>query len=452
MAQFPSESIWVAFSGGLDSTVLLHSLVQLKPAQSIVPVHVNHRLSPHAGDWQRHCAELCAAWGLDLRTESVTVIEAGRGLEDAAREVRYQVFADCLSDGGVLFTGHHADDQMETLLLRLQRGSGPRGLAAMARQRTLGAGLLVRPLLPIKRVELEAYARRHQLNWIEDESNLELRFDRNYLRHRVLPAIQERWPEGHKRWQQSIELCAESESLLQDLATLDLDSARERPEWGGASLELEALQGLSRARRLNLLRHWLRTLHCPLPSLQQLQQINIQLIEGREDARAQVCWQQMKACRFRNRFYILHDTQPIEYPSAPAALTMNPSELKSGSVVEIPMPAGGFLRMHYSTSGEIGERLKADLPDLQLRWRRGGERCQPSGRDHSQTLKRLLQEADLEPWWRPLLPLVYSGEQLAAAGDLWICRGYVAAADEPGYRLEWSPKGGEAPVDKPSFD
>lgn len=452
MTQFPSEPIWVAFSGGLDSTVLLHSLMQLKPVQAIVPLHVNHQLSPHADDWQRHCAELCAAWGLGLRAESVTVTEAGRGLEDAAREARYRVFADCLADGGVLLTGHHADDQMETLLLRLQRGSGPRGLAAMAQQRALGAGLLVRPLLPIKRLDLEAYARRHQLSWIEDESNLELRFDRNYLRRRVLPAIQERWPEGHKRWQQSIELCAESESLLEDLAALDLEAARERSEWGGASLELEALQGLSRARRHNLLRHWLRTWHWPLPSLHQLQQIDTQLIEGREDARARVCWQQMMACRFRNRLYILRDTQLIEQPATPTELTLNPTELKSGSVVEIPLPAGGRLRLHYSARGETAERLKADLPDLQLRWRRGGERCQPSGRERSQTLKRLLQEAGLEPWWRPLLPLIYSGEQLVAAGDLWICRGCVAAADEPGYSLEWSPREGEAPVDRPSFD
>lgn len=449
MAQFESERIWVAYSGGLDSTVLLHSLVQLKPSQSIVAVHINHQLSPHADVWQRHCAELCADWGVALHTKSVTVTEAGRGLEDAAREARYKVLSNCLAEGGVMFTGHHADDQMETVLLRLQRGSGPRGLAAMAYKRPLGSGLLVRPLLAVTRLALEGYARGHQLKWIEDESNLELRFDRNYVRHQVLPTLQHRWPDIHRRWQQSVELCAESEALLEDLAALDLDAAQQRSEWGGASLDLGVLQSLSRPRRHNLLRHWLRVLRWPLPSAQQLQEVDAQLIDGREDARARVCWQQVMACRFRNRFYMLRDNPSIEHPATETVAIPYPS---SAPLTDIPLPAGGRLRMRYSANGQTNGRLRSGLPDLHLRWRQGGERCQPSGREHSQTLKRLLQEADLEPWWRAHLPLIYSGEQLVAAGDLWICRGYVAAPNEPGYQLEWSPTGAEPPADEASFD
>lgn len=452
LAQFESERIWVAFSGGLDSTVLLHSLVQLKPSQSIGAVHVNHQLSPHAEDWQRHCVGLCAELGVALYTESVTVTEAGRGLEDAAREARYAVFSDCLAKGEVMLTGHHADDQMETLLLRLLRGSGPRGLAAMAHKRALGRGFLVRPLLAVRRLELEDYARRHQLSWIDDESNLELRFDRNYLRHQVLPALQERWPEGHKRWQQSVELCAESETLLAELADQDLDAARQRPEWGGASLELGVLQALSRPRRHNMLRHWLRVSQLHLPSAQQLHQVDTQLIEGREDARARVCWQQLMACRFRDRFYIVRNNQPAEPPANQKDLVVDLAGLKSKPLVDIPLPSGGCLRMRYSVKSRAFGRLRSGLPDLQLRWRQGGERCQPHGREHSQTLKRLLQEADLEPWWRPYLPLIYSGEHLVAAGDLWVCRGYVAALDEPGYELEWSPAGAEARAEGTSFD
>lgn len=453
--QLDSGPVWVAFSGGLDSTVLLHGLLQLnslRSPRSIVAVHVNHQLSPHAADWEKHCWQLCADWGVSLKVESVTVAEVGRGLEDAAREARYRVFADCLSDGGTLLTGHHADDQMETLLLRLLRGSGPRGLAAMAQSRALGGGCLRRPLLSVRRSELEEYARQHQLSWIEDESNLELRFDRNYLRHQVLPALQKRWPEGHKRWQQSIELCAESEALLEDLAGQDLESADERSEWGGASLELPVLQSLSRPRRHNLLRHWLRKLDLPLPSAQQLVEIDTQLVEGREDAQAQVCWQRLTSRRFRERLYILQATQLMEGSASRANIGIDLQWPASKSPLELPLPNGGRMYMHYSPSGETGERLRADLPDLQLRWRQGGERCQPSGRQHSQTLKRLLQETGLEPWWRAHLPLVYSGEQLVAAGDLWICRGYVAAPDEPGYLLEWLPAGGKPSAGWASFD
>src|SRR5690606_18452433 len=190
--------------------------------------------------------------------EVVRVEPSGRGLEDAAREARHKIFRQYIKKGDLLLTAHHADDQTETLLLRLLRGAGPRGLAAMARQRLLGEGAIFRPLLEFSRAQLETYARAEQLHWIDDESNLDLHYDRNFLRHKIIPQLQQRWPQLPKRVQQSADLCADSETLLTELAEGDLRQADMRPERVGHSINLAALRQWSVARRHNLLRYWLR--------------------------------------------------------------------------------------------------------------------------------------------------------------------------------------------------
>ena len=186
-AETGTATWWVALSGGLDSTVLLQSLCALQLPVVIKAVHVNHQLSPFANDWQAQCAALCTRLAVAFEAHSVTVINSGKGIEDAAREARYAVFLRCLGAGDLLLTGHHADDQSETLLLRLMRGTGPRGLAAMAQMRALGEASLWRPLLHFSRAQLETYAKAEQLSWVEDESNTSEVYDRNFLRSQVMP-------------------------------------------------------------------------------------------------------------------------------------------------------------------------------------------------------------------------------------------------------------------------
>ncbi len=403
---------WVGFSGGLDSTVLLHALAQLQLPVTLRALHINHQISPHANQWQEQCAAVCAQLGVELVAERVAVVNRGKGIEDAAREARYAVFTRYLRAGDMLLTAHHANDQAETLLLRLLRGTGPRGLAAMAMQRPLGAGTLVRPLLTVSRAELETYGREHQLQWVEDESNQDDAYGRNFLRNQVMPLLARRWPVFMRKWQQTAELCAEQEQLLEAIAREDLHTAATRRERIGQSIDLAFLCSLSPVRQQNLLRYWLRSAGYNTPEQSHWRQIQQQLLLGREDAEANVTWGDLSLRVFRQRLYLL-----------PAALPVLTLDMVEQGVVE--------------RSDDGAARLKVGLPDLHIRYRQGGERCKPAGRHHSQTLKKLLQEYALEPWLRDDLPLVYSGDTLVAVGDLWVCSGYTAEAGEQGLHLRW---------------
>lgn len=403
---------WVALSGGLDSCVLLHSLAALHLPVRLHALHINHQISPNAHAWQTHCADLCARLNIAFSSVKVDVKNSGRGIEDAAREARYAVFEQHIKRGDYLLTAHHADDQAETLLLRLMRGTGPRGLAAMAQQRSLGQGTLCRPLLNFSRAELEEYARTQGLSWINDESNADDHYDRNYLRNQVMPLLRERWPAFAGKWQQTAELCAANESLIEELATQDLMLADFKPARVGTSISLAYAESLSVARRHNLIRTWLRGQGLSTPEQQHLQQIEQQIIGGRQDAETQVTWGDVSLRVYRQRIYALPLADLPRVPDLP--LEFAPT---------IPLSVGFQFAFEYLESSNK-PLLNPNLPNLHLRFRQGGERCRPVGRAHSQTLKRLLQDYGLEPWLRESLPLVYSGDDLVAVADLWICEGF----------------------------
>jgi len=412
---------WIALSGGLDSCVLLHALASLSLPVSLHALHINHQISPNACEWEVHCAKLCAGLGIPFTAVRVNVQSSGRGLEDAAREARYTVFKQYLGAGDYLLTAHHADDQTETMLLRLMRGAGPRGLAAMARQRPLALGILHRPLLGFTRADLEDYAQRHQLVWVDDESNGNDYYDRNYLRNQVMPLLRGRWPAFAQKWQETAELCAANEALVAELAGQDLSMAGLKNALVGTHISLEYLKQLTSVRRHNLLRLWLRGQGLAAPDQQHLNQIELQIVQRRQDAETQVGWGNVSLRIYRERAYAL----PVaDIPRVPKVQpTFSP-------VIDLP---AGF-RLCCQLTG-AGAGLRADLVDLHVRFRQGGERCRPAGRRHSQTLKRLLQEYGIEPWLRESLPLVYSGDILVAVADLWVCEGYQA--DTGGYCLKY---------------
>lgn len=414
---------WVAFSGGLDSAVLLHGLLAAKPEVPVLALHVHHGLSAFADQWQAHCEAQCAALGVELVVEKVTVTADGRGIEDAARRARYEAFERHLQPGDGLLLAHHQDDQAETLLLRLLRGSGPRGLAGMAARRRCGAGALFRPLLDIPRAQLEQQAQAWSLCWVDDDSNRSAVFDRNYLRLQVLPALQQRWPDFARQWQQSAELCRQSDLLQQEIAAEDWQRAGWRPERLGSSVDLAYSRGLSAFRRGNLLRYWTEQLQLELPERAHLDEVEMQLIAGRDDSVAEVSWGGVRLRRFRDRLYLL----PVEDGDAkvPAAPVLwdgrQPMVWGRWQLTLEPVAAGGF---------------RLPPTGFEVVRRRGGERCHPHQRQHSQTLKKLLQEADVEPWLRAELPLLMAGNEIAVVADLWFCRGWAAEAGQ-GYRLSW---------------
>ncbi len=275
--------ILAAFSGGLDSTVLLHQLVlwrERHPDVTLRAIHIHHGLSPHADSWVRHCETVCERWQVPLVVERMTLADNGLGIEAHAREARYRAFAQTLLPGEVLATAQHLDDQCETFLLALKRGSGPAGLSAMGERSPFAGTLLLRPLLRETRKTLEQWAVRHGLCWIEDESNQDDAYDRNFLRLRALPLLQRRWPHFPAAVARSATLCAEQERLLDELLASDLTDCITAE----GTLRLSPLMLMSDVRRAAILRRWLAMRNAPMPSRDALERIWQEVALARDDA------------------------------------------------------------------------------------------------------------------------------------------------------------------------
>ena len=420
LAPWRNAPAWhIAFSGGLDSTVLLHLLASLANTETLPPlsaVHVHHGLQAAADAWPAHCQSICDNLGVPLSVKRVQV-QPGASLERAAREARYRAFAEVTGAGEVVLTGQHRDDQAETLLFRLLRGAGVRGLAAMPAQRPLAGGYLVRPLLDVSREALEVYAHEHQLKWIEDPSNADSRFSRNYLRHRVLPALTERWPQAVTGLARTAEHLGEAQGLLDELALLDLQAASKAsafPWLGLPSLALAPLCELSDARQRNALRHWLAPL-TRLPDSDHWAGWH-SLRDAKGDA--QPLWRLAdgELHRCGQRIWWLPSTRS-EFSDATVSWPdpQNPLEL----------PGNGQLTL----TGEAPEG------PLEVRYRQGGEILEVPGRGR-RDLKRLLNESGLPGFVRRRLPLLYQGEQLLGVpslAGLW-----PAPSDD--WQLHWMPQ------------
>ncbi|UTF60120.1 tRNA lysidine(34) synthetase TilS [Gilvimarinus sp. DA14] len=419
----------VGFSGGLDSTVLLHSLSAAQLSTPVVAVHVHHGLSPNADSWQRHCKAVCDSLEVPLLTQRLGLHSPTGNLEERARQARYQAIKELTQPGDVVLLGHHRDDQAETLLYRLMRGAGVKGLAAMGEHRRLGNANLWRPLLHYSRAELLAYAREHGLQWIEDESNQQLHFDRNYLRQQVLPALTERWPEASKAMTQSAEHCREAQSLLTDLAILDSQQLAERPEPGGCSVDLAHLRALPPRRQKNYLRYWLDERFGVSISRQAQVDIEQQLLGEGTSVAARIFVAQVQLCCFADRLYALDARAQwapgADEPSLPWQTVTKPLALPGGDCLSLKPATCKGIHPDYLTG------------KLEVRWRQGGERCQPAGRGHSQTLKKLLQEYQVPTWLRPRVPLLFIDGELAAVGDYWVNQAFTGEGARV-MALQWS--------------
>ncbi|MFO7603192.1 MAG: tRNA lysidine(34) synthetase TilS [Gammaproteobacteria bacterium] len=431
LAQFPKPSrYWVAFSGGLDSTVLLHALAACRDrlAADVCAVHIDHGLQAQSPAWQTHCQQVCDALQISLTVLCVEVDrQSGKGLEAAARSARYQAFATLLQAGDILCLAQHQDDQAETLLLQLLRGSGAAGLAAMPRYRSFGTGALLRPLLTCSRAELLAYAQQERLTWIEDPSNAHTTLDRNYLRHAVMPLLQERWPAAHKSLARSAQHLAEASQLLLQVAHEDWHTV------AGASadrLSLTALAGLTPERQRNVVRYWLQHInHAPLPDTQRLQQIFAEVIASAEDATPCVQWHGVAVRRYRQTLYVTAArlahaedrawdlTAPLRIPELNLRL----------SVVDVRDPEAEAALDRHLLDGQ----------DLRIGFRQGGERCCPAGRGRQHhDLKKLFQEWGVPPWQRPRVPLLYAGTMIAAVPGYCVCAEFAAAPDSTGIGIK----------------
>lgn len=416
------QTLLLGLSGGLDSCVLLHLLVGLRDrfAYTLRALHVNHGISPNASDWEDFCAELCASYAVVFEAVRVYVSHtSGLGLEAAARKARYDVLLAQPVDAVVL--AHHQDDQAETLLLQLVRGAGVQGLAAMParRERHAGQPLLLRPLLNVPRAQLKRYAHAYRLRWIEDESNLDLAYDRNFLRHRVLPLLAERFPACRATLARSAAHLAEAACLLKEVAAADaIHCVRD----GG--LLIPELFMLDEARAANLLRYWLRGLSGDISS-RRLKEVMRQLHQARQDARLRVAVTGGSLQRYRNCLYFV---------PAVAEAGMAERVWQGETVLDL---AGG--QLHFLRAPGEGLALsKVEAGRLVIRRRIGGERFRPHCQRPTRSLKHLMQEAGIPPWRRDTLPLLYLNEQLALVPGIGVACELQATPGEAGLKVNWS--------------
>lgn len=415
----PAGALCVGYSGGLDSTVLLH-LLALQPAvraQGLRAWHVHHGLHPDAEEWLVHCREICAALSVPLTVSRVQVRPDGDGPEAAARRARHAAFAEGLEQGETLALAHHRDDQAETFLLRALRAAGPDGLAAMRRWRDCGRGRLWRPLLELPRSDLLAYARAQGLRWIDDPSNDDDRYDRNYLRQHVLPRLRERWPQADAALAGSAGLSAQAAQLLDQDDALALAEARSLDP---RALSRAALRALPPARRARVLRRWIADLGLPPLPAQGVTRIEAELLDARADAQATYAWHGARVRAWRD---LLH--------AAPERAPLPPDWQASwDGRAPLALPDGGQLRLLGAGALEAPVRAHA---------RQGGERIALPGREHRHALKHVLQELGLPPWERARLPLLSRGDELLAVGDLAYADGFDRWLRERGARLLWTP-------------
>ncbi len=413
----PDSRLAVGLSGGMDSTTLLHAATKHLPGgMRLRALHVNHGLHGKAGEWERFCAEICAQLDTPLDVLRVQVPESGASWENRARIARYEAFRQNLRVDEWLLLAHHLDDQTETMLLRLARGAGIRGLGGIPRQRKLGRGMLLRPFLACPKADLARYAREQGLRWIEDDTNRDSRFDRNFCRHEILPLIEQRWPNYRRDWERSRLLIQQSGELLDALARLDCERCAGE---AAPALSVKRLRQLGEPRARNALRHWIEQKIEGPANPRKLRGLPDWLIAPRQDVAAAIDFGACSVRRFGGHLHLLPNLAPLDKA---ARLQWDPSREPL-----LAIPGNGNLRAIRVTE----QGLAAN--SYEIRYRRGGERCRFVRRP-GKTLKKLLNEARVEPWRRERLPLLFRDGELAAVPGLGFSE---RASARPGYRIEW---------------
>ncbi|MEH6575838.1 MAG: tRNA lysidine(34) synthetase TilS [Amphritea sp.] len=408
----------VGLSGGLDSMVLLALAAKTLPVKQLLVLHIDHQLQASSSNWSDFCRQQAEVRGVQFQVIQVSV-DTAASLERAARDARYQAFAECLLPGDCLLLAHHNGDQAETMLFRLLRGTGVRGLAGIPVQRSLGQGRLLRPMLGLSKERLLSWAEEQLLQWVEDPSNQDLGFDRNFLRHKVMPLLESRWPGFSSRWGLAAEHLKDAQCLLNDLAQLDENAVA--GSYG--ALQLDLLTQLSVERQDNLLRHWIHRLSGQLISGALLGNIHQTVMCASDDAQPEVLLNDFVLRRFRRQLY-LFDAQR-------GAIVWSGFPLVEGVV----NTAGGQL------SVALGDEKTAlrSLVGVELRNRLEGDRCRPTGRGGSCSLKKLFQENRIPAWLRDEWPVLVVGDEIVALPGICVCEGWQRGKNIPGFTLQWTP-------------
>lgn len=422
----PQQRLLLGLSGGLDSCVLLHLLTHARASMpfDLQAMHVHHGISPNADSWASFCQSQCTALNVPLTVVKVQLDQQSKlGLEGQARQLRYEALFNNALQADFVLSAHHQDDQAETLLLQLFRGAGLKGLASMAAA-DIGRRLL-RPLLNVPRSDLEAYAKQHAISWCEDESNRNTQYERNFIRHDVLPVLTARNPAIKNALARTAAHAAEASDLLNALAAQDAEKLLL-----SEGLCLQGLAILDEARAKNVLRWWLASQDVSMPSADFLTEIAQQLLQAKADANINIALQLknqqlIKLKRYQQRAYLVKPQLVAKF------------DLVWNGEPQLELPNGGTLL--FSQVHGAGLALKLGMTRLRISQRNGGENFKPNAMRPTRTLKHLLQEANMPPWQRENLPLVYWQDTLAYVPGIGISHELQAAPHEDGLHIDWRP-------------
>ena len=386
----------VAYSGGLDSHVLLHLMSRI-PDIAVRAVHIDHGLQDVSPWWSRHCRDICSDLGVPLERLSLKLeVPSGQSVEAYARSKRYAAFDDLLEPDEVLLTGHHQNDQAETLLIQLLRGAGGAGLASMPMISGFAQGQHLRPLLNTPREQLEAYADHHNLNFVEDTSNADLRFDRNFLRHQILPQLKERWPGSVQTLSRAAMLQGETQRLLDSYVSQDLEFMAGSVE---GTLSAQLVLQCQPERRRALIRQWIANSGFRFPTSKKLQHIISDVFQAGPDANPLVHWEAAQVRRYRDDVYIMSPL--VEHDIYQSFAWDAQKDLKIESL---------DLTLEASYLEAWAEKIKNG--SLMVSFRQGGEVIKPAGSDKTLTLKDLFQQFSIPPWLRDRIPLLFLDDEL----------------------------------------
>jgi tRNA(Ile)-lysidine synthase len=440
--------LWVGYSGGLDSTVLLHCFMRVPElANKLSAIHVHHGLSVHADEWRAHCEAFCAHHAIALQVRFVELNHSAN-IEEQARVARFNAFASLVGKHDALLLAHHADDQAETVLLQLMRGAGVDGLAAMSPITSWSHATILRPFLQHTRATLEAYAITHHLSWIDDDSNDNVAFSRNYLRHDIMPLLKARWPGAVGNLVRTATHCQQAKTNLQDLAYQDCPEllirhpekilrAKRRAQddvplgvsdQDDATLSLNGLQSYSFERLANVLRTWIASHHLKSPSTQIFNQLITQ-VYARADANVCVQWDDIVIRRYQNRLYL---SRPHRHCESPTARNDGVDEWEWSN-----FPNKCLLPQYNSYLSTVTAETGLYIPSgcrITVRFRQGGESFFYRGQ--RKVLKKLLQQWQVPPWERDRIPLIWIDNELAAVVGFAISDTYYRESSEHLYYIE----------------
>ncbi|WP_285164811.1 tRNA lysidine(34) synthetase TilS [Shewanella goraebulensis] len=431
----------LAYSGGVDSECLAYGLslfAQQHPDVPCLLVHVHHGLSDNAETWVEHCLTQAKKYQLPIQIERVNLTKAPRkSLEAIARDARYNVFKKYLNQGDILLTAHHQDDQLETVLLALKRGQGPKGLAAMGAMQLFNQhSWIVRPLLDVSRSQIESFAASVELKHIEDESNQDEQFDRNFLRQDIIPRLKQRWPSIAVTASRSANLCAQQQQVIEQEVNnrlpdfIDSSVKAQFPAFKLLDLREQSYQwqGL-------LLRGFIQSQGFNLPSQSQLEQIIEQTLNAADDAKVNVHCGDYSIKRFAGNAYIVPviDEVSLKVDQADVINTL------SGFISEEPPQAANSLTINEYQIFMVDQGIRLRMPRNEsvtiVYGAKGSTRCQPHFRDKGRELKKIWQELAVPPWQRNQIPLVFYNDYLVAAIGLWVDKRFLAQQQELGFKL-----------------